>query len=192
MLFRIEIFPNEIPGRGAASQLRLTVTSPAQPVQCYSGTAKPIPETRMRTILLGSMLLAATCGSAAGHVLVYDAVCERSYSKEASADNSAPKVRPITCDSVVLSYFQNGKVLIQVANKQDAATILGFAGDEWNLDFDPALLVLPVLRLHLPHMGDPTNPQVLNGARGGCFIRGTANLRSLDRIVCTATFEINS
>lgn len=125
---------------------------------------------------------------------VYPAVCEESTSKqgEQSDDLSTQAGKKVTCDSVILSFTDNGHVLVQFANKSESITPLGFGGDRIDYDSNPNFLTVPITRIYLPHASRPGTPQVVNGVEGFCFIDGKINIRQLTSLSCAVKMEIGS
>lgn len=111
---------------------------------------------------------------------------------EQSEDLTLVVGRAIVCDAVVLAILDNGRILIQLANKASNITPLGFAGPGLDHDFNPNMVTLPVDRLYLPHASSPSAPQTLGGVEGYCFLTGQQNIRRLSDISCATKFEIGT
>ncbi len=145
-------------------------------------------------IILGAFLSSAGLSSTAiAKTYIYDAVCEGSYSKqgEIEQDLTKKKGRPISCDSVVLSFLDNGHVLFQLMEKSSHLTPLGFAGNKLDYDLNPNFVTMPLENIYLPH-SDPGKPEFVGGVEGYCFLDGKLNIANLSGVSCTAKIEIGT
>lgn len=123
---------------------------------------------------------------------LYKATCDKSYSKqgEDSADLTKIPGRPVHCDYLVLSFLENGHVLIQVGEKRANITPLGFGGSGLDYDANPNFVTVPIDRIYFPHQSRPGTPESVGGVEGFCFLGGRINVRRLSDISCAAKIEI--
>lgn len=150
----------------------------------------------MRKILLSpfAAVLLLVAPSAMAGTYVYPAVCEKSYSKQGEQleDLTKKSGNPIKCDSVILSFSDNGSMLIQISEKGSKLTTLGFSGGRFDLESNPNLVTVPLTRIYLPHSSNPNNSQVIDGIEGFCFLEGKVNIRSLTSMSCVGKIEIGT
>lgn len=147
----------------------------------------------MRVSIIVAIALAVLIDLAAmparSSTYVYDAVCDQPATKD--KQEAANETRLLTaCDSVVLGVYDNGSVLIQFSIKASTAAPLGFAGNELDHETNVDFVTLPVRRLYLPHAKNPGVPEVVDGVAGYCFFKGGMNIRSMQDVACSTSFEI--
>jgi len=143
-------------------------------------------------VLVG--LVVAGLSTAMAKTYFYDAVCEDSYSKqgEMEQDLTRKKGKPISCDAVVLSFLDNGHILLQFAEKSSHVTPLGFAGSKLDYDLNPNFVTMPLEKIYLPHSSNPGNPEFIGGVEGYCFFDGKLNITNLNVVSCTVKIEIGT
>lgn len=124
----------------------------------------------------------------------YPAVCEKSYSKQGEQNEDLTKKdgREIKCDSVILSFPINGRVLVQIADKTSQLTPLGFGGSGLDYEANKNYVTVPLERIYLPHSSNSAASQVVDGIEGFCFLDGKLNIRSLSSLSCSGKIEIGT
>ena len=144
-----------------------------------------------RLVAIAAILSSAQAGAA---TYAYEAICSESTSKqgEMSSDLSKQKGIPLTCDSVVISFMQNGTVMVQFSNKKSSVTPYGFSGGPIDYDINPNMSTVPLKRVYIPHSSNPEKAQVMDGIEGYCFISGKFNLKSLSGVSCVSKMEIGT
>jgi hypothetical protein len=157
-------------------------------------TPKPLaPRPIVRAAVLGvSCILVGLHSAAAAETYYYPASCSGSYSKQGSqeADLTTVAGTPISCDGVVLTFPDNGHILIQVAEKGAGLTPLGFTGDGLDYGMNPKFVTLPLSRIYMPHLGKSARPQIFEGIHGNCFLGWELNIRDLSAVTCSATIDL--
>lgn len=131
--------------------------------------------------------LALVCARAAAATFVYPAHCVGSYSSNGSHGKTA-----VHCDGVVLSLLDNGRTLIQFANKAAPMTPLGFSGGPFDFDAFPETAVVHVDHMDLQHTSNPSNAESLSGVAGECIVSGKINIRYLSHVGCVAKIEFGT
>jgi len=124
----------------------------------------------------------------------YDALCDDSYSKQGEIEQDLTKIKgkPISCNAVVLSFLDNGHILLQFAEKSSHVTPLGFAGSKLDYDLNPNFVTMPLEKIYLPHSSNPSKAEFISGVEGYCFFDGKLNITNLNVVSCTAKIEIGT
>jgi len=153
---------------------------------------------KLKMIALSAALMtSATAGlsHAEAKTYAYDVACNtNSYSKqgEQQEDLTRQLGKPIRCDGLVISILDNGRTLFQFAEKKGNVSAIGFAGSEFDYDFNPNMVTVKLDSIYLPHPNSKSVPEKLSGIEGYCFIEGSANIRKLTALSCTAKIEIGT
>ena len=139
-------------------------------------------------------MLAAPLVAQAAVAYLYPAKCKKSTLKqgEMQADLTKEQGKPINCDAVIISWHDNGAVLIQFPEKKGTPGPLGFSGSRIDYKMNPNMATIPVERIYLPHVSNPGSSQVVNGVEGFWFIDGKINIRNLAGVACASKMEIGT
>jgi hypothetical protein len=144
----------------------------------------------MWRLILVSVLGGTWLGQANAETYLYKARCEGSSETVAAPSDELMK-RPgvtIDCDTVTISRFKNGRILIQVMDKASDMP-LAFAGDK--LVQMQQASGFQVARVSLPNSLNPLSPHVFR-ADGQCAFVKAGNVSKIEKAGCFATLKIGS
>lgn len=147
----------------------------------------------MRKIFFQLMLaLLFPLSAFSGFGYVYQAECKDSQQVQGdlSHGNIQSKVSKISCDSVVLTFHDNGNIMVMFADKNGKMSPLGFGGNNWDYQYNPNFVTLKSDRIYLPHSTNISNAQPISGIDAMCFFDGKLNMRKLAEVHCAGKVEI--